>query len=498
VNLVLANIIRTQYKRMLRLQPALSVLGSAPPEKSTEGQPAGKEPDRIGSVLRAWPIERVHSDSSAAAQGVERERTPVFQPVAKKPPAGEATQVEARERASLLEAVAKLRSQAKPGPQGMERKRPPVIEAAPKPKPQAGPTGQAAEQERASLLEAVAKLKSKASVAPRVWERKGTPVCETAPIQMSQAEVAPPAAEPVLPPAFQPVSQPEPQAKPEVAAAPAVKDADHAQKPAETERAVPPKRAHEAGQPFADDWGSFTPPAGAPPARNADYYEVLQISPNADPETVHRVYRIMAARFHPDNPTTGSLERFLALREAYRTLIDPALRAEYDAIHQNGHAETLPIFWQKAFVDGIEGETNRRLGVLSLLYHRRRVNHSKPGISAMELEQRMAFPREYLNFTLWYLRSKGYVSMMEDNSDYALTCAGVDFVETSSAKNQVIRELLTAGAGADNTRAPEPVRKARRVSPRATRVKPAEASSRVSAGSSAASPVAAAEESISA
>ena len=113
-------------------------------------------------------------------------------------------------------------------------------------------------------------------------------------------------------------------------------------------------------------------------------------------------------------------------------------------------------------MDGVEGETNRRLGVLSLLYHRRRINHNKPGISAMELEQRMAFPREYLNFTLWYLRSKGYVSMMEDNSDYALTCAGVDFVETSSAKNKVIRELLTAGAGADTTPAPEPVRKARK------------------------------------
>ena len=34
-----------------------------------------------------------------------------------------------------------------------------------------------------------------------------------------------------------------------------------------------------------------------------DYYEVLQVSQNAEPETIHRVYRIMAARFHPDNPS---------------------------------------------------------------------------------------------------------------------------------------------------------------------------------------------------
>jgi curved DNA-binding protein CbpA len=32
-----------------------------------------------------------------------------------------------------------------------------------------------------------------------------------------------------------------------------------------------------------------------------DYYEILQISPTAEPETVHRVYRLLAQRCHPDN-----------------------------------------------------------------------------------------------------------------------------------------------------------------------------------------------------
>ncbi len=196
-----------------------------------------------------------------------------------------------------------------------------------------------------------------------------------------------------------------------------------------------------------DDAGEdrFQPPANPPLSQSADYYEILQISPNADAETIHRVYRIMASRFHPDNPVTGSLERFLQMREAYQTLSDAELRAQYDAGRQNGLPQPDPIFWQKSFVDGIEGETNRRLGVLSLLYQRRRISENKPGVSVMELEQRMAFPREYLNFTLWYLRSKGYVSVMPDNSDCALTSDGVDFVESSSNTNKVIRELLTAG-----------------------------------------------------
>jgi hypothetical protein len=104
----------------------------------------------------------------------------------------------------------------------------------------------------------------------------------------------------------------------------------------------------------------------------------------------------------------------------------------------------MPVFQLKDFVDGIDGEVNRRLGVLSLLYHRRRMNPSHPGISVLDLERRMSFPREYLMFTLWYLRSKGF-ALAEDNSDYGITTAGIDFVEEHSSKNRVIRELLTDG-----------------------------------------------------
>src|ERR1700687_5664825 len=77
--------------------------------------------------------------------------------------------------------------------------------------------------------------------------------------------------------------------------------------------------------------------AGAPPGAcwnnmqsDIDHYEVLQIGRNADSETIHRVYRIMAARFHPDNPRTGNTETFLLLKRAYEALADPDLRAKYD------------------------------------------------------------------------------------------------------------------------------------------------------------------------
>ena len=172
-----------------------------------------------------------------------------------------------------------------------------------------------------------------------------------------------------------------------------------------------------------------------------DYYEVMQINRNADIETVQRVYRFMAARFHPDNRNTGDVERFLLLRQAYEVLSDPERRQQYDAQSAAADSEPLDIFELQDFVDGTDGEINRRLGVLSILYHRRRRNEARPNVSLVDLERRMALPREYLYFTLWYLRAKGYVKA-EDNSDFSLTAAGVDYLESASGHNRIARELM--------------------------------------------------------
>ncbi len=172
-----------------------------------------------------------------------------------------------------------------------------------------------------------------------------------------------------------------------------------------------------------------------------DYYDVLQISPRADMETVHRVFRIMATRFHPDNPETGDSEEFLKLKRAYDALSDPGRRAEYDSIREAQKTEPMAIFELKDFVTGVEAEANRRLGVLSLLYNQRRMDPDRPGVSLLDLEKRMGFPREYLSFTMWYLRSKEFV-MAADNSDYALTAAGVDYVESNAAQSEIVCKLL--------------------------------------------------------
>jgi curved DNA-binding protein len=180
-----------------------------------------------------------------------------------------------------------------------------------------------------------------------------------------------------------------------------------------------------------------------------DHYEFLQISPNAQAETIHRVYRFLAARFHPDNPETGDPEKFLLLNRAFDVLSDPEQRAEYDAKLRSKQGQPNPVFESVDFLDGIEGEVNRRLAVLSLLYRRCRANVHDPKVSLRELETLMGFPREYLDFTTWYLRTKKYITR-EDNSDFALTALGVDYVESNCSKLPLLSRLLNAGTGSAN------------------------------------------------
>ncbi|PSH02895.1 MAG: molecular chaperone DnaJ [Acidobacteria bacterium] len=176
----------------------------------------------------------------------------------------------------------------------------------------------------------------------------------------------------------------------------------------------------------------------------ADYYEFLQISPSAETATIHRVYRFLAARYHPDNRETGDEKRFFLLTQAYEVLSDPERRAAYDAAREV--ATPVPLSSWIDFMDDIEGELNRRLAVMTVLYSQRRTNPSKPEVSLREIESRLGFPRDYLVFTTWYLRSKGYITHA-DNSEFTITADGVDFVETQRLKIPILNRLLTNGEG---------------------------------------------------
>lgn len=61
-------------------------------------------------------------------------------------------------------------------------------------------------------------------------------------------------------------------------------------------------------------------------------YRLLGVEPDASADDITRAYRRLARRYHPDvDASPRAADRFITLTHAYRTLIDPAARARYDA-----------------------------------------------------------------------------------------------------------------------------------------------------------------------
>jgi curved DNA-binding protein CbpA len=174
-----------------------------------------------------------------------------------------------------------------------------------------------------------------------------------------------------------------------------------------------------------------------------DFYELFRVAPDAEQESIQRVHRALAARYHPDNKETGDLERFLLVNKAFKTLTDPGKRKEYDAEYQSHKGNPIPIFMTREFADGIEGESNRRMGVLCLLYTRRRTNPNTPALSVLELESLTLIPREHLVFTIWYLKSKKYI-VQDDRSSLMITADGIDYLEDNLPRHRTVHKLIEA------------------------------------------------------
>ena len=65
-----------------------------------------------------------------------------------------------------------------------------------------------------------------------------------------------------------------------------------------------------------------------------DFYEILQVSPDASPLDIKKAYRRLALQHHPDrnNGSAESTERFKLISEAFQVLSDPAQRRTYDQL----------------------------------------------------------------------------------------------------------------------------------------------------------------------
>ena len=173
-----------------------------------------------------------------------------------------------------------------------------------------------------------------------------------------------------------------------------------------------------------------------------DHYETLHLGQNADAETVERVYRMLAKRYHPDNAASGDADKFRDVQEAYEILLDPERRAEFDVHYDRDKTLQWQIFGKEAALGGREDDQRIFHGVLSLLYVARRKNPDAGGLGTIHLEKMLGVPREHLEFPMWYLKKRGWIEIL-DTGERAITVDGIDKLNTKEmtiADNRLLSE----------------------------------------------------------
>ena len=107
---------------------------------------------------------------------------------------------------------------------------------------------------------------------------------------------------------------------------------------------------------------------------NLSYYEVLEVSTNADKTTIKKAYRQMAKKYHPDK-NAGDKEaehKFKLVNEAYQCLSDEQQRSVYDRYgkeglqgmgggsHSSSGFDDLGSMFEEMFGGGFGGGGSRR------------------------------------------------------------------------------------------------------------------------------------------
>ncbi len=75
-----------------------------------------------------------------------------------------------------------------------------------------------------------------------------------------------------------------------------------------------------------------------------EYYAILQVDPQAEPEVIEAAYRRLSRKHHPDvSDEPDAARRMRDLNEAYEVLSDPARRRAYDRRRPVGLGPSAPL-----------------------------------------------------------------------------------------------------------------------------------------------------------
>lgn len=72
-----------------------------------------------------------------------------------------------------------------------------------------------------------------------------------------------------------------------------------------------------------------------------DYYALMEVPPRATQEEIHRAYKRLAKKWHPDrNRDPMATERMQEINEAFQILRDPIKRTRYDEAYTRSFGKT--------------------------------------------------------------------------------------------------------------------------------------------------------------
>lgn len=180
-----------------------------------------------------------------------------------------------------------------------------------------------------------------------------------------------------------------------------------------------------------------------------DYYEVLQVNPGCNRSILESAYRSLAKQYHPDHPETADPEMFQLVIDAYNTLKRQDKRAEYDLVHasrrksRGAEPDVDHGYSHDSKVAASDGYLQQN--IMLMLYKQRRNNAKDPGVNAYHLQSTFRCTDDNFEFHIWYLKSKGFVSMDEQGM-LAITIEGVDHV-ISTHQHESRERLLIEQSG---------------------------------------------------
>lgn len=191
-------------------------------------------------------------------------------------------------------------------------------------------------------------------------------------------------------------------------------------------------------------WQPPQPPPPPKPQAQESLYSLLQVDSHAHPTIIRYAYRFLAAQFHPDNAESGDAEKFRIISEAWRVLSDAGRRQAYDAqLGVTTHAPSTAAGSGYAQVPKPSlswSEVELRLAVLQVLMEARRKRPQVGGASGKMLLDCLNCSMTDIEWTLWYLREKGYIIRTE--RDFMISVAGVDYIVDQLSRT----EILDSGA----------------------------------------------------